>query len=78
MSDRNLHPIMQQALAPFMPARFSWRDAPDLMARLATAQNALKAPIDIVTFAGFCDSRAELEAHVTRYEAQVAEQAVQS
>ena len=54
--------------------RFSWTQAPDLMARLTTAQNALRAPIDIMTFAGMCDSRAELKRHVTRYEARVAEQ----
>lgn len=34
---------------------------------------AQRAPIDIMTFAGFCDSRDELLAHVARYEAQVAE-----
>jgi hypothetical protein len=53
-------------------ATFSWRDAPDLMARLNAAQNALTAPIDIMTFAAFCDSRAELERHVARYETKVA------
>lgn len=53
-------------------ARFSWRQAPDLMDRLTSAQNALKAPIDIMTFAGFCSSREELQAHVERYEQQVA------
>ncbi len=53
-------------------ASFSWRDAPDLMDRLARAQNLLTAPIDIMTFAGFCDSRDELERHVVRYEAKVA------
>lgn len=50
-----------------------WKSNPDLMDRLTAAQNALRAPIDIVTFAGFCDSRDELLAHVERYEAQVAE-----
>jgi hypothetical protein len=49
---------------------FSWKDAPDLMARLTKAQNELETPIDIVTFAGFCDSREELERHVERYEAK--------
>lgn len=50
---------------------FTWKDAPDLMDRLTTAQNHLRTQIDIVTFAGFCDSREELEAHVVRYEAAV-------
>lgn len=49
-----------------------WKQNEDLMRRLERAQNALKTPIDIMTFAGFCDSRAELEAHVLRYEAEAA------
>lgn len=49
---------------------FDWRQAPDLMARLTTAQNSIKAPIDIMTFAGFCESREQLEAHVVHYEAR--------
>jgi hypothetical protein len=57
-----------------MAAKFTWRDAPDLMDRLISAQNALRTQIDIVTFAGFCDSRDELQAHVERYEAEVAGQ----
>ena len=52
---------------------FSWKDEPELMGRLIKAQNSLETPIDIVTFAGFCDSREELERHVERYEAEVAE-----
>lgn len=53
--------------------RFSWRDAPDLMEALARAQNApCNSNIDIMTFAGFCDSREELLAHVERYEARAA------
>ncbi len=51
---------------------FTWKDAPDLMSRLVVAQNSIHAPIDIVSFAGFCNSRAELEAHVVRYEARAA------
>jgi hypothetical protein len=51
---------------------FSWRDAPDLMHRLAAAQNKITAPIDIMTFAGFCNSREELERHVVRYETREA------
>ena len=48
---------------------FSWKDAPDLMARLGKAQNAeTNCNIDIMTFAGLCDSREELLAHVERYE----------
>jgi hypothetical protein len=50
-----------------------WRTETDLMDRLANAQNALRAPIDIMTFAGMCSTRAELERHVIRYETQVAE-----
>jgi hypothetical protein len=46
----------------------TWKANPDLMERLIAAQNRLRTPIDIVTFAGMCDSRAELEAHVLRYE----------
>jgi len=50
-----------------------WRDNPDLMARLNAAQNhPANINIDIVTFAGMCDSRAELERHVVRYEAEAA------
>lgn len=50
-------------------AKFSWKDAPDLMDALARTQNApCNSNIDIMTFAGFCDSREELEAHVSRYE----------
>lgn len=51
----------------------AWKQNPDLMDRLAAAQNRLRAPVDIMTFAGFCDSREELERHVERYEQQVAE-----
>ena len=51
---------------------FSITQHPDLMERLIAAQNRLAcsgAQIDIVTFAGFCDDREELERHVERYEA---------
>lgn len=45
------------------------RENPDLIARLVIAQNAPpNMAIDIMTFAGLCDSRAELERHVIRYE----------
>lgn len=50
----------------------------DLMARLVAAQNAIKAPIDIMTFAHLCETRAELERHVTRYEVQVAAEIFES
>lgn len=50
---------------------FSWKQAPDLMARLAAAQNLPRnANTDIMTFAGMCDSREELETHVRYYEAR--------
>lgn len=52
----------------------TWQANPDLMERLISAQNHLRAPIDIVTFAGFCDDRDELERHVVRYEERVAAQ----
>lgn len=53
----------------FIPRRFSWRDCPDLITRLGNAQNRTKnCNIDIMTFAAFCGSRAELERHVVRYE----------
>jgi hypothetical protein len=59
-----------------LATKFSWKSAPDLMARLNAAQNALLAPIDIVSFAGYCDSRDELLRHVEHYEARVAKQRV--
>jgi hypothetical protein len=49
-----------------------WKQNPDLMERLVAAQNRLTRPIDIVTFAAFCDTREELEAHVVRYEQEAA------
>lgn len=46
-----------------------WKQNPDLMQRLRTAQNHPKnCSIDIMTFAGMCDSHEELERHVVRYE----------
>ncbi len=48
---------------------FSWKDAPDLMYALGCTQNApCNSNIDIMTFAGMCDSREELERHVHYYE----------
>jgi len=52
----------------------TWRQNPDLMARLTAAQNALERPIDIMTFAGMCSTREELERHVVHYEGVVANQ----
>lgn len=52
----------------------AWRANPDLMDRLIAAQNHLIVPVDIVTFAGMCDSREELERHVVRYEGEVRDQ----
>jgi len=52
-------------------ARWSWKQSPELMDRLRTAQNAYDC-IDIMTFAGMCSTEAELRAHVERYEAVVA------
>lgn len=50
-------------------ARWSWKAEPVLMARLQAAQNTPKhAHRDIMTFAGLCDSRAELERHVVSCE----------
>jgi hypothetical protein len=49
----------------------TWKQNPDLMDRLATAQNhPANVNQDIMTFAGFCDSREELERHVLHYEAR--------
>ncbi|MFG1294082.1 hypothetical protein [Xanthobacter versatilis] len=51
-----------------------WRQCPDLMVRLTTAQNhPANVRIDIMTFATMCDSRDELERHVERYERAAAE-----
>lgn len=52
----------------------TWQQNPDLMNRLIAAQNELTTPIDILTFAGMCDSRAELLRHVEHYERRVSSQ----
>lgn len=52
-------------------ANWSWRDEPELMERLRTAQNRNTA-IDIMTWAGMCESRAELLRHVEHYEKRAA------
>lgn len=58
-------------------AKWSWKNEPELMDRLTKAQNSpVNRNIDIMTFAGFCGSRAELLAHVKRYEGAPALSAV--
>jgi hypothetical protein len=50
-------------------AQFSWKDAPDLMARLSRTQNhPANENQDIMTFAGMCSSEDELLRHVEHYE----------
>ena len=52
----------------------TWRDNPDLMARLTRAQNhPANVDRDVMTFAGFCTDRAELLAHVETCERAIAE-----
>ena len=46
-----------------------WRNRPDLMQRLAAVQNR-NTSVDIMTFAGFMDTEAELEAYVSSHEAK--------
>lgn len=51
---------------------FSWRDAPDLMDRLVRCQNhPSNTTTDILTIAGFFDSREELQRHVDFCEATI-------
>jgi hypothetical protein len=51
-----------------------FRQHPDLMARLTKAQNHPgNLSRDVMTFAGFCDDRAELLRHVEACEASAAE-----
>jgi len=52
----------------------TWKANPDLMTRLVEAQSHFDN-IDIMTFAGMCDDRAELLRHVERYEARVVHKA---
>jgi len=50
-----------------------WKQHPDLMARLGTAQNhPANINQDIMTWAAMCDTREELEAHVAWYEDRAA------
>ena len=55
-----------------METQFTWKDAPDLIQALTKCQNSpCNENQDILTFAGFCDSRDELEAYVCRQEIRV-------
>jgi hypothetical protein len=70
---------MQTAIHPTGTVKltnFSYRDEPELLARLIRAQNALERPVDILTYAGWCETAAALRAHVERYEAVVTAQPV--
>jgi hypothetical protein len=52
---------------------WTWRNEKDLMDRLRVALNEIALagiPVDVMTFAGFCDSRSELERHVVHCESQ--------
>lgn len=56
-----------------MIARWTWKSSPELMARLAKAQNQpANINVDIMTFAGLCNNENELRVHVERYEARCA------
>ena len=66
-AERILRDLRGETLPPVLPV---WKANPDLIARLTKAQNhPANAFIDIMTIAGFFASRAELLAHVERYEA---------
>lgn len=53
---------------------WTWKQSPDLMARLASTQNhPANVNQDIMTVAGWLDSEAELLRHVEGYERQAAE-----
>jgi hypothetical protein len=59
-----------EALEGPMPV---WKQNPDLMIRLTEAQNhPCFEHQDILTFAAFCDTRAELERHVVACEDRAA------
>ncbi len=50
-------------------AAYSWKNEPELMERLAKAQNRTKNQcIDIMTYAGWAGSTEALRAHVEHYE----------
>ncbi len=49
--------------------KWSWKDSPELMARLIAIQNdGNHEHQDIVTYAGWCGSEAELIRHIERNE----------
>ena len=51
----------------------AWRSNPDLMDRLTEAQNSVALQnVDVMTWAGMCDSREELERHVVACEKRAA------
>jgi hypothetical protein len=51
-----------------------WKEHPDLMGRLAEAQNhPANINQDVMIWAAFCDAREELERHVVRQETRIAE-----
>lgn len=53
------------------PTRWTWKQSPELMARLSKAQNApANSHVDVMTFAGMCESEAELARHVEYYESR--------
>jgi len=53
---------------------FTWTQAPDLIERLTKAQNhPANETIDIMTWAGLCESRDELERHTAYYEGRASE-----
>ncbi len=55
---------------------WSWKQSPELMARLADAQNHPRNENqDIMTIVGFFDSEDRLRAHVEYYEARAAKKA---
>ena len=55
-----------------MQTQWSWKQSPELMARLNSAQNhPANSNVDITTYAGFCDSEDDLARHVAHYEARM-------
>jgi hypothetical protein len=51
----------------------TWRSNPDLIERLTTAQNSpALANQDVMTWAGLCETREELERHVVACEQRAA------
>ncbi len=51
----------------------TWKQNPELMTRLNAAQNhPANWNVDITTYAGYCQTREQLERHVAHYEERVA------